>query len=272
MHISKTKNPVLRAVVVFAAATVLWFAVYTGVNAIFGSEYTRGTHVIRALVIFALAVPMLLGLRKIMEGKASLQGIGLQRVGAAWRPFLAGVGAWAIPAGAALAVALGSGWTDISLHVSAVDIGASILSLIVLVFIYEAFPEEIIFRGYILHNLSLALRLGTAVGVQALLFVAWGALNGGEVTADRAALFLVFGVVVGILRVVSGSVWTAIGYHVAFQVAAQLFGSVGNEQISFSSDAAGLVVFGLVPIACAVPVLRWFYKTKPDWRATGKAS
>lgn len=259
-------HPFWRVAIVFVAATVLWILVQNTVSAIFGGEYSRGTHGIRAALIFAFAVPMIIAARRLLDGRASLGELGLNRPKNAWRPFVAGMMAWAVPAGLMLAIALTAGWTDVTFYDSGTAILWNLVSLIALVFFFEAFPEELIFRGYIFRNLAAAKSLRFAIVAQAILFAAWGALNGGEVTVGSAALFLVFGLVVGTMRAITGSVWVGIGYHVAFQAVAQLFGSVGGGEIAFSSQSISLFVIGAAPLAFAIPVLRWFYKTRPDWR------
>jgi membrane protease YdiL (CAAX protease family) len=268
MHVKEqrhTLHPIWRVTIVFVAAIVLWLLVQNTVSALFGSEYSRTTHAIRAVLIFSFAVPMVVAARRLLDHKTSFSGLG--RFKDAWRPFVVGVAAWLIPASLMLVTAVTAGWTDIVVNASAVAVLGNLVSLIALVFIFEAFPEELIFRGYIFRNLAAVKPLWFAVIGQAVLFMTWGALNGGEVTASNVLLFLVFGLVVGAMRVITGSVWAGIGYHVAFQTIAQLFGSVGGGDIAFSSEGVSMLVIGAAPIAFAIPVLGWFYKKRPDWRA-----
>jgi uncharacterized protein len=253
-----------RVAAVFVAAVFVWLIVQNVVNAVYGSEYNRAAHVWRAVGVFILAVPLVLAARKLLDRDASLQPLGLGPLREARRPFLAGMAAWLIPAGIGFALCAAIGWAEVSTDASFGAIVLNVLSLLVLVFVFEAFPEELIFRGYIFHVLASRWALRTVVVGQALLFTLWGMLNGGGISVDRVALFIIFGLILGAIRAITGSVWATIGYHLAFQTVAQLFGSVGGQFVV--SQALGLVAFGILPAMLALPVLRIFYKTRPDWR------
>jgi uncharacterized protein len=100
------------------------------------------------------------------------------------------------------------------------------------VFLMEAFPEEVIFRGYIQEALRERLGRWPGVAVQALLFTAFGLsvgvlvgavdpLGDWSILLDRAVLFLTMGVTLGALKEWSGSLWVCIGWHLAFQTVMQ---------------------------------------------------
>jgi uncharacterized protein len=232
-----------------------------------GEEYTRPAHVLRAVTIFVLAVPMVMAANRYLDHHSWLRTSGLEGPREAWRPLLIGMAAWLVPALAALVLFVLAGWLEVSVRAPAGAVALNILALLALVFLFEAFPEELIFRGYIFRNLTMVQPLWLAVAGQALLFAAWGALNGGATTLDRTILFLIFGVLTGMIRAIARSVWASIGYHLAFQTVMQLFGSVGGGQVEASPSLPMLVAFGAIPFALAVPFLRHFYGERPGWRA-----
>ncbi len=66
--------------------------------------------------------------------------------------------------------------------------------------------EELFFRGYLMHRFA-ALGAPLAIGLQALLFTVF------HLDLYGLVVYLVIGVVLGILRVWSGSIWPAVALH-----------------------------------------------------------
>jgi uncharacterized protein len=167
------------------------------------------------------------------EGR-TLGSLGLTPLRGAWKPFLLGAGFWLALAAVGLLAGLGTG--AFSLIFTAPDpalLGALALQ-IVIVFLYEALPEETAFRGYALSNLMDAVGTWAGVAIQAVVFMLagfaivtlMGVLGfepGWAITLDRAILLLTFGVTLALFRLWTGSLWAAIGFHLAFQTVIQLF-------------------------------------------------
>lgn len=138
-----------------------------------------------------------------------------------------------------------------------------------LVFVFEAFPEELAFRGHLYANLRE--RVGTAMTVvlQAVLFTGWafafvaiaGSLGGGSdwaISADRAVLFMTFGLVLGLLRATSGSIWVEVGFHLAFQTVAQLYASGEATFLQVPEERANalnVLSFWLFPVVIGTLLL-----------------
>ncbi len=187
---------------------------------------------IRAALVGALVTGGIVLLCR-REGR-TLSGIGLTPLAGAWKPFLLGAGFWLALAAVGLIAGLGTG--AFSLVFTAPDpalLGALALQ-IVIVFLYEALPEETAFRGYALSNLMDAVGTWAGVAIQAIVFMLAGfaivalmGLLGFEpgwaITLDRAILLLTFGVTLALFRLWTGSLWAAIGFHLAFQTVMQLF-------------------------------------------------
>ena len=130
--------------------------------------------------------------------------------------------------------------------------GLLVLGLVIL---YEAIPEELIFRAYLYRVLSERLPVWVAIVVQAVLFCVSGIIVGAATGLDRILVFLVFALVLGHLRYVTGTVFTTIGFHAMFQLFAQW--SLGEQWITltvtdpggwFSIAALGIVPFALAPV------------------------
>ena len=165
-----------------------------------------------------------------------------------------------VAAGLGLTLTLALGWARIA--VSTPDAGIVLLALYLplLVFFYEALPEELIFRGYFYRNLASRYALWLAVVLQAVLFTLFGAAVGAAGSVDRVILFFTFSIVLGILRVVTDSLWASIGFHLAFQWVTQLYSAAvrqGSLQVGGLEAQAtlDLVVFWIFPIVLGSIVL-----------------
>jgi membrane protease YdiL (CAAX protease family) len=254
-----------RVTLVWIASTLIWLLIGEIAHARFGWDYSRSAHHLRAFLATALTIPLIVGARYFLDRRpwASL-GLGSLRSG--WRPLLIGMVCWLVPAAIGTMICLLLGWTTMTPNAPLDDIFLTAISLLVLVFIYEALPEELIFRGYFFRNLANAMPLWLAILLQAILFTLWGLANGGENSLERSLLFFSFAIVVGIFRAKTGSVWGAIGFHLAFQTVAQLFGTVGNQFTMSNPQALMVFAFSILPFAASITLLNLFYKNRPNWR------
>jgi uncharacterized protein len=209
---------------------------------------------IRAALVGALVTGGIIFLCR-REGRA-LSGIGLTPLRGAWRPFLLGAGFWLALAAVGLLAGLGTGAFRLVLTAPDPALLGVLALQIVIVFLYEALPEEAAFRGYALSNLMDALGAWAGVAIQALLFMLAGfaivalmGLLGFEpgwaITLDRAILLLTFGATLALFRLWTGSLWAAIGFHLAFQTVMQLFfaGRLIGLQPASPADAETASVF-----------------------------
>ncbi len=253
-----------RITIVFSAATCIWLFMHEIANTVFGTDYSRSSHTFRAVITSLLVIPLIVLARRFLD-RRPWNGLGLSHFRIGWRPLLIGMICWLIPAVIGLVVCVALGWTEITLNE---PIGNTLLltfGLMLLVFIYEAFPEELIFRGYFYQNLATAMPRWLAVLGQAILFVLWGLANGGPNSIERSVLFFVAATILGVFRVVTGSVWASIGFHLAFQTTTQLFGTIGNQFTISDPDTLSMFAFGVLPFATGISFLRMFYKSRPDW-------
>lgn len=253
-----------RIGLVFIAVTGIWLLMHELTKAVFGIGYSREAHIFRAIVISSLVIPFIFIARRYLD-RRPWAGLALGTLREAWRPLFIGIVCWLIPAMVGLVICVGFGWTEITLNEPFGETVRLFLGLMVLVFIYEALPEELIFRGYFYRNLANVMPGRLAVLAQAILFVVWGLVNGGENSVDRSVLFFVAAIVLGIFRVVTGSVWASIGFHLAFQTVTQLFGSVGNHFTVTEPQTLTVFAFGILPFAIAITLLNKIATHQPNW-------
>jgi len=120
------------------------------------------------------------------------------------------------------------------------------------IFLGQAFPEELFFRGYMMRNLGNGWR---AITITSLLF---GVLhvfsNGGATTIPERLVYALmavgFGLTLALCR--GGSLWLAIGFHTGFNVFHQFFVTpVSSAPFELVVLAALIVASGLIYITRA---------------------
>jgi membrane protease YdiL (CAAX protease family) len=254
---------VLRLAAVFAATCLIWIAVYTALAPLGEVHTNRLGHAARALVTVALAVPVVVLARRFLD-RRPWRGLGL--TGPRWA--LAGAACWLATAALGTALTLGLGWATVVPGTWQVPTLLLALYLPALVFLFEALPEELVFRGYLYRNLADRFPRWLAVLGQAVLFTAFGVLVGAAGSVDRVVLFFTFSLTLGALRAVTGSLWAPIGFHLAFQTVAQLTGAVTRDGALLVEGFPDLqfVAFWLLPIVGGGLVLAVIGARRGRWR------
>lgn len=103
-----------RVAIVFAGISLVWILVVEGTGPLFGPGQTdRFGHAVRAVLIFALAVPLVVLARRFLDCR-SWEGLRLGSLGAGWRALVFGAIFWLTAAGGGLVVASALGWSRIS--------------------------------------------------------------------------------------------------------------------------------------------------------------
>ncbi|MEH1124255.1 CPBP family intramembrane glutamic endopeptidase [Micromonospora sp. CPCC 206061] len=256
---------VWRIAIVFGAATLIWLFIHWMGDALFGSGYDRGRHVASAVAATALAVPMVVLAYRHLD---RLPWSGLRRAspGTVGRLLLLGMAGYLIPAGLAVAAITATGGLTIGLRGSLAEAVLSVLALVVLVFLYEALPEELVFRGYLFRNLATALPRWAAVLAQAALFTLFGVVVGAAGSVDRIVLFFAFAYVQGVIRAVTDTLWVPVGFHLAFQTAEQIVGPFWDRFAVSDLDLLQQIALGLIPLALGV------FTVQALWGRTGDPS
>ncbi|MBB6173804.1 hypothetical protein HNR23_003864 [Nocardiopsis mwathae] len=263
---------VWRVAAVAVAATLLWPLVGWVVRTVTGPGYSLAGHALSAALVSLVAIPMVVLARRHLD-RRPWSGLGLTPLREGWRHLLLGMAVWSVPAAVGTAVCVAFGWTRITLLTSVPEALLFIVVLAVLVLFYEALPEELVFRGYLQRNLMTAMRPGAAVLAQAVLFslfgaVLWGVLGDEPIGLARFLVLLAVGIVLGCIRVVSGNTWACVGFHLSFQVAAQvLLATDAHGQFAVGDPLPLLLIaFAFLPCGLAVLLYQLAHPAPVNWR------
>lgn len=269
-------SPYVRVAVLWLAMLAIWLLLGSLRSAFHGEGYTLAGHIQSAVLATALAVPAVIAARRWLDG-GTLAGLGLELSPAALKPFAVGALAFLVPSALGFALVLGLGWATITPIAPWGEILAFVPLLVVLVILYEALPEELAFRGYVQRALGEHHSRLAAALAQGVLFGLWGAalwtIGTGTPALDRLVLFTAIGVVLGLVRVVTGSVWATIGLHTAFQTVAQLLLNDARGHFAVEGgEAMQLVALGIMPFALATTLVGFFYREPVAWKEHERAA
>jgi membrane protease YdiL (CAAX protease family) len=248
-----------RIAAAFVLACVIWLLVQAIATGVFGPDYSYGSHILRAILTCLIVLVSLAVLLRWDRTRASNYGIG--RDAGMLRGIAIGAVSYLLPLLLAATVVLLFNLARIEVTGNGLQIVGEGLAILVLVLLYEAIPEELIFRGYLFRVLAERLPGWATVLAQALLFCAFGAAIGAATNIDRLLLFFFFSISLGYLRQVTGTVFATIGFHAVFQLFSQwLLGeqwpalSLVDPNEWFALAALGLAPFLLAPVVAAVIV------------------
>lgn len=259
----------VRVAVVVGSAVVGWLAIAWLGSVLWDEGTSLARHARSAVMALVIACALVLGARRLLD-RRPLGTLGLSGGWTAVRDLLRGALSWLLPAAVGLGIAVAAGWLRIEIDATLTETVGVVLLLVVLVLVYEAFPEELIFRGYVYRNLTAAMAPWLAVLVQSLAFAAfgttlWVVTEGWGVLLERLVLFFGMAVVAGCIRLISGSVWATIGWHLAFQVVMQLFLSSQYLEVSVSSDGVFILATAVVAFATSTTIAGSLWRGPQNW-------
>ncbi|TDE97340.1 CPBP family intramembrane metalloprotease [Occultella glacieicola] len=199
-----------------------------------------------------------------------LSDLGITGPRDGWRAFTTGVLAWLLPAAVVLAILALTG-TTLALRGSPGEVATVIGLTAAAVLFSEAIPEELVFRGYVTSVLEERLRGWWIILVQATLFAAFAVVLRGFTGVADLSLFVGMGIGLGYLRLVTGSVWTSVGFHAAFQTVSQLL--LTHDVVEFGgSPAMTVLALGIVPFAVGITLVAALATTRPGLFRRRRAS
>ena len=197
-------------------------------------------------IIVAVLAPLLVALvHRIANGAADAQRANI------FRSFAFGALCFAIPFALALGGGLASGMVSLRTDAALSTILLHGAAAIALVFLAEAFPEELIFRGAIQSLLRGQMPGWPAIILQALLFTLFAWAIGAAPTWLDASFIFFFGFVLGILRG-ANAVPAAIGFHLAFMSTQQFLGSAWGLFEGGNPDLMRMVVVTIIPFSATI--------------------
>jgi membrane protease YdiL (CAAX protease family) len=199
---------------------------------------------IQAAVMSGLVVPGVWLLRHRLDRRsfAGLEMLGLAR---SLTGFALGIGLILVPSGITLLCTMVFGWATLSIN-PAPGAATAIAIGILTAFFFEALPEELIFRGYIFRNLNTTLRKWTAGLVTTILFTLLPVFvvlvqryllktpivvgPSDHITTGYLLTMFFFATFLQYLRVLTGTVWAGIGFHLFFLMSNRI---IGTREASF---------------------------------------
>ena len=209
---------ILRLGAVTIAMILIWRVVvvlpgYTGV-------YDPARHLLLGAIISgAVLAVVFLALRL---DHLPWRTIGHHAAGANLRAFALGAGLWLLPAVLGTALCIGLGWSAITLQSTPAAVLAALPALALGVFLVEAFPEELVVRGYLQGLVAQRAAQWVALLVQMALFAIFAWAVGALDTVQQWMFVPGFGLVLGIVRALAGNVWASMGVHFAWMTTTQL--------------------------------------------------
>ncbi|TDQ54436.1 CPBP family intramembrane glutamic endopeptidase [Actinorugispora endophytica] len=208
-----------------------------------------------------------------------LRHFGLTPPRDAWRALLSGALAWLVPASTAFAVLALFG-APLTATAPGPEFAGTAFLLLLAVLLSEAVPEEIVFRGYVTGALGERLPDWWTILAQSALFTGFALLLRGYSGLADLTMFAAMGIGLGYLRLATGSVWTTVGFHTAFQTGSQLVLTHGVLDFAGPPPLA-LLALGTAPFAVgavlvsmlapAYPQLFARRRQRPPRTPTGRA-
>ncbi|KFI01451.1 CAAX protease [Bacillus sp. BSC154] len=232
---------------------------------------------IQAGLVTLITVPLLYILFKRFSSRP-FYSIGLS----GWRQTIMGAMYVIVLSASGFAIAHLLGWIKVTqFHFSAHLVTVLLLNMMI-AFYYEAFPEELTFRGTMYYALNRRFNCFIALLLQPILFVLApltvsglqyiAGIESPAITLDYIVLLLSFGFILQLLRIATGSLWTSIGFHLAFLENSRFFVLQGDKRfITYEEIVPGtgalfviffmLIIVGTLLLIPAV-IARWRRRNK----------
>ena len=215
-------RPILRTIVFAIAVLFLGSVLWVVVDAALRRPFTptlQFADLATGEIAVAVAVAICAIVMRRYVDRRSVASLGFAPRGP-WLRFLAiGVLFGAGMQGIALGFEVASGAARVTGH-GALVADVRIVAIAVLVFLAAAFSEEMSMRGYVLQNLWEEWGVGPAVGLSSIAFAALhlGNPHSREQAGLTAAGLCLFALWACMSLVWSGSLWLALGAHMAWNV------------------------------------------------------
>lgn len=232
-------------IIVLLAAVIL-FRVSINLAEQLPAFSSRPTHVWFALLVSTLTILLLLAARHFLDKNRARPKIFRKGDGKA---LAIGSLLYLVPASITLAIAMSVGWVSISVNTPRISFITSVIGVILLVFLSEALPEELIFRGYFYNRLNkIGRSVWITISVQAMLFLVFAFLIGAVNSFLDASFLLTFAVILGMIRTAYGSIWAPIGFHLGCITVQQAFGASWGIFTVENSHILQTFVLGMIPL------------------------
>lgn len=222
-----------------------------------GDKYNRANHLLIALTTTILCLILINFARRI--DKISWKQLGMNGLSKNIISFFVGALIWMVPAVIGLVICLLAGWSEITITTDLNQLLLSVLLLSVTVFLIEAFPEELIFRGYVYSYLKELFPHWITVVIQSVIFSLFAYFIGALYSMEQLLFIPGYGFMLGYFRAKSGNVWTPIGFHVAIMTATQILNPIHSHFDVDGVFAIQFFAFNLLPYVLGAIVLEYIY-------------
>lgn len=263
----RANKVMIKISVVSLVSILIWRVVLYLYDMFAGVEYDRTSHFIMALLIAALSFILIDTARR--KDKLSWKQVGMSSFRMNALSFLAGTVIWAFPASLGLIISFMAGWAEMTLTTDLSQLFWNAFLLYIIVFLVEAFPEELIFRGYIYSRLNTLFPHWLVILMQTLIFSLFAYFIGAMYSFEQVMFIPGFGLMLGYFRAKSGNVWTSIGFHAAVMTASQLLGPIHGSFDVSGIFAVRFFAFNLLPYIFGAIALDYIY---PKYNRSKKMS
>lgn len=274
-----------------ACLIAIGFSGWIGEYAVDQGILTNSTRfLLQAFIMSSIVLTSIVLLRKKWaQGSPASIGIGTFRDG--FVKFLTGIGIIAIPIILSILATVLFGWGKVQFNVGDGFFTTFMLGAMT-TFLFEALPEELVFRGYIYAHLngvykrwiSSLLTIALFVFLPIVLVYIQKNLLGMEIyvggnshiTASYLIIMLLFGSFLQYVRIITGSIWTGVGFHLFFVYLNHMIGPTSKSIIQFTeftNETPVQLVFGasLLVIFALLLLYPRISKRKIGWNViTGK--
>ena len=210
-----------------------------------GSKLRYG---IQAAIMSGLVVPGVWWLRRHLDQRP-FAGLAMQGLTRSLKGFGLGSGLILAPTAITLLCTALFGWATLSINPAPGAVTTIVVGILT-AFFFEALPEELLFRGYIFRTLNTAIPKWiaglTTIGLFALLPIFVVLLQrhlfkteiqvgpSDHLTIGYILTMVTFGTYMQYLRVLTGTVWTGIGFHLFFLMSNRILGVQASSFILMS--------------------------------------
>lgn len=227
-----------------------------------GDEYNSTIHFLTGLAITILSFILVNTARR--TNRISWRQIGMGDLHTNVISFFVGMILWLIPAVIGLIIALLVGWIEITVTTNLNQLLLSILILYITVFLIEAFPEELILRGYVYSYLNALFPHWITLIIQTLIFSLFAYFVGAMYSLEQFLFIPGYGFMLGYIRAKSRNVWTSTGFHTAIMTASQIINPIHGHFNINGIFVIRFFAFNLLPYILGAIALEYIY-SKHNW-------
>ncbi len=217
------------------------------------------------VVVLTYAMPTVVALVLVGQLMRRVDRRTLRDAGVLWTrssAALSGVGLGVSAVVVLAAAAMFQGYAR-PLEPSSKPVWVTIVMAVAMAIVMQGFPEELLFRGYLMQTLRQRPMLG--LGVSAVVFGAMHIVSsGGQQNMGERVVYVAhaaaFGFAAGSLVLLCRSLWPAVGVHAGLHLAnlvAQLVGLSTEGPVLWAVAAAGYVAAGGIALALRARSGRW---------------